>query len=283
MKNTFQIKRVELSKQEINLEEYRLRSALESDYSQIFKSSTLLVSKGKVKIIYLDLDDIGFDPTEVVEALKRIKYETSTRTGGLKTTSRIFGYAPRVPVRKDFCSATSLIQDFPKEHLVVCNYAQKVSEIYGIIQPDIYDKHKEEANKVLKDWRIHKTPFTSGIINKNNPLKYHYDTGNFKNVYSCMLGFKHNIAGGYLACPEYDCAFEIKNNSLHIFDGQNILHGVTPFKQLTEDAYRYTMVYYSLKAMWSCLPVNEEVIRIRKLKTKREFKRAEQEAFKNVK
>ena len=282
MSDQFQIKRVEVKKRDINLEDYKLRSALESDYTTLYKESTMLVVDGVVKVIYLDLDEVGFDATNIVEALKRIKYETNTRTGGLKTTSRIFGFSPRVTVRKDFCSATSLAKEAPKEHKIVTDYAKKVSQIYKEISPEIYSEHEKEASKVLKNWKIEDSPFTSGIINKNNPLKYHFDTGNFTDVYSCMLGFKHNIAGGYLACPEYDCAFEIKNNSLHIFDGQNILHGVTPFKQLTEDAFRYTIVYYSLKSMWACLPVDEEVIRIRKLKTEREFKRAEAEAFKNV-
>lgn len=277
-----QIKRLEITKREINMDEFKLRSALESDCKTLITESTLIVDNGTIKVIYLDLDDFNFDQAEIVKALKTIKYETSERSGGLKTTSRIFGYAPRVVMRKDFCSATSLINDYPKEHAIVCNYAERVSKIYEEIDPDIYTKHNDLANKVLPDWKIKGSPFTSGIINKNNPLKYHFDTGNFVDVYSCMLGFKHNIKGGYLALPQYDVMLEIKDNSVLIFDGQNILHGVTPFVQLSEDAYRYTIVYYSLKAMWACLPVNEEIIRIRNLKTKREFRRAEAKAFENV-
>lgn len=34
--------------------------------------------------------------------------------------------------------------------------------------------------------------------------------------------------------------------------------------------------------MWNCLPLTEEVARIRNVKTEREHKRAEGEAFKNV-
>jgi len=130
------------------------------------------------------------------------------------------------------------------------------------------------SDKVLKDYQIENTPFTSGIINKDNQLKYHFDTGNFKDVYSCMLGFKEDILGGYLALPEYNCAFEIEDNSLFIFDGQNILHGVTPFEKLTEKSYRYTIVYYSLKRMWQCLPINDEVVRIRNKRLEIEERRA---------
>ena len=282
MTKTLNVTKVKTTKKEISLDEFKLRSALEGDYSTLHTKSTVIVEDGIPKIIYLDLDELGFDATTIVKALKKIKYDTSERTGGLKTTSRIFGYAPRVTLRKDFCSSTSLAREMPTEHDIVCDYAAKVSEIYKDIDPETYGKHKETANKVLKDWKIKESPFTSGIINKNNPLKYHFDSGNFKDVYSCMLGFKYNVKGGYLACPQYDCAFEIKNNSVLIFDGQNILHGVTPIQYLSDDAYRYTIVYYSLRAMWSCLPINDEILRIRKIKTERETKRAERDAFKNV-
>lgn len=282
------VRYIEVKPRGINLEEYKLRSALESDYKTLYKENTALVVNGKVKVIYIDLDSCGIDFTAITKALNKIDYHTSERTAGLKTTSRVFGYQPRNTIRRDYCTATSLAHDFPKEHAIICSYAQKIEEIYKLMDIDTYNKHKDEAAKVLREWKINdpedkgeekslaedsSSIFTSGIVNKNNPLKYHFDTGNFKNVYSCMLGFKNNVAGGYLACPEYDCAFEIKNNSLHIFDGQNILHGVTPIKKLTADAFRYTLVYYSLKAMWSCLPFGAELERIRKRKTEREKRR----------
>ena len=280
--NEVQINKVEVKPKGIVLKDYVKRAALESDYSTVYTDNTLVVVDGVVRVIYLDLATFGFDPNAIIGALKQIKYETNERTNGLKTTSRIFGFAPRVTMRKDFCSASRLATEAPKQHAIIADYAKRVSEIYRSIDADVYDKHLELASKVLGDWRIEDTPFTSGIINKNNPLKYHFDTGNFEDVYSCMLGFKKDIHGGYLACPDYDCAFEIKNNSLLIFDGQNILHGVTPFRELSTDAYRYTIVYYSLKGMWSCLPLDEEIIRIRNVKSAREFKRAEADAFKDI-
>lgn len=276
------MKVLDLQPKNLDLKQYKLRTALEKDYDTLITESTVIRVNGEIKVIYKRLDEEGFDPKEITAALKRIKYAETTRTGGLKTRSRIFGFAPRVTLRKDFCSATSLIEDFPKEHTLICDYAKRISKFYEEISPEVYNEHKELSKKVLKDWTIEDTPFTSGIINKDNPLKYHYDYGNFVDVYSCMLGFKHNVAGGYLSLPDFGVALEIANNSLTIFDGQNILHGVTPIKKLSEDAFRYTVVYYSLKAMWQCLPITDELQRIRNVKTKREFKRAEKEAFANV-
>lgn len=83
--------------------------------------------------------------------------------------------------------------------------------------------------------------------------------------------------GGYLSCPEYDIGFEVEDNSVILFDGQNILHGVTPFEHLTRLSYRYSIVYYTLQQIWNCLPLNEEIIRIRKIHLKREQRRSKEE------
>ncbi len=265
------MKVIELEKKEIDIKDFKLRSAQDSDYKTLYREDTVLMSEGKIKVIYQRLD---LDSTKIVEALETIKYQEGFRSRGLKSRSRIFGYAPRLEFRQDFCHAASLAMEQPKEHQIVCDYAKQVTQIYEKIDPQMFKRHDKMSKKILKDYQIEDTPFTSGIINKNNPLKYHFDFGNFVDVYSCMLGFKKNIVGGYLSLPEYECAFEISHNSVFIFDGQNILHGVTPFEKLTEDAYRYTIVYYSLKRMWECLPISEEVIRIRNKRLGMEQRRA---------
>ena len=89
-----------------------------------------------------------------------------------------------------------------------------------------------------------------------------------------MIVFKDGVEGGHLACPEYDITLECSDNSIVMFDGQNILHGVTPIQYVRKDAYRYSVVYYSLRQMWNCLTVDEELIRIRKIRAERETKRS---------
>ena len=55
-----------------------------------------------------------------------------------------------------------------------------------------------------------------------------------------------------------------------MFDGQGIMHGVTPITYESPLSYRYSIVYYSLKQMWKCLTIDEELVRIRNKKTQRE-------------
>lgn len=275
------MKSISVSKKLIDLDQFKMRSAKEADYSTLITESTLIYEGDKLMVAYVELD---MDCRDVVKALQTIKYEKNTRTSGLVTTSRIFGFSPRNILRKDFCSATSLAKEQPGHHATIAAYAAKVGEYYEQLNPDLYNQHQHTTQQhVIGEYRIKQSPFTSGIINKNNPLKYHFDTGNFEDVWSGMLVFKQDIQGGYLSVPQYDVGFELKHNSLLMFDGQGLLHGVTPIKRMSRAAFRYSIVYYSLRQMWNCLPITDELLRIRKLRTEREEKRSQPRTKEEVK
>lgn len=257
-------------RRKVNYADYVRRSALAEDVSEIIREPCTIIEGGRIVAVYLVADDI---PESFVEVVKKVKVDRNLRTDGLKTESRIFGYSPRETIRKDFCSSTSLAAEMPQEHAMICNFGATLADYYKKCAPEIYEDHARRAEAIKQDWKIKGSPFTSGIINRNNPLKYHLDSGNLDKVYSNMVAFKHHCEGGYLAMPEFDVGFEIANKSITLFDGQDIIHGVTPFRLLSPDAYRYTLVYYSLKAMWKCEPVDEELARIRKRKTEREVNR----------
>lgn len=264
---------VKLKRKFINPQDFVKRSASTGDFSLLIKKSTIAVDADTGEIIFV-YKLLELDPAKVIRALQRIRYEVSTRTRGVKTTSRTFGYLPRNPLRRDFCSTTSLAIESPADHAAVCQYGIAISQLYSEFTPKTYEKHQQIMKaKVLDEWAIRQTPFTSGIINKNNPLKYHFDAGNFRGMYSCMVGFKKDVGGGFLALPDYDVGVEIASNSVFMFDGQEILHGVTPISRLSAQAFRYTIVYYSLQQIWKCLPLDGELARIRKIKTEREEKR----------
>ena len=89
-------------------------------------------------------------------------------------------------------------------------WGKTVAKYYQDFLPERYKSHNEQlTDKVIDEYRIEGTPFTSGIINKNNPLKYHFDSGNFKGVYSCMITVKHDTSGGNLSMPEYELGFNL--------------------------------------------------------------------------
>jgi len=141
--------RIDAYRKRINLDELRSREALEKDCSQFVNESTEVFEDGKLKIVYALLEK---KMPSLVEALKSISYESSYRSGGLPTVSRIFGYSPRSTLRKDFCASTSLSQEFPQEHAAICQGAKVVSEVYQHYNPELFIKHDElSKEKVLLD------------------------------------------------------------------------------------------------------------------------------------
>jgi len=255
-----------LKRREIDLKEYCDRRADESDCSTLITDEFKLVDEntGQVMALYCKPAQESDTFNDIFDACMKVKYVSDYRTNGLKTTSRIFGYNPRNAIRKDFCSAASLAHDAPELHQRVLRGGALAAKYYAVHNPELYEEHLNTTQeKIVEDFRLPDVPFTSGIINDNNPLCYHFDSGNFKNVWSAMIVLKHKVAGGYLAMPEYDILVEVSNHSVFYFDGQGILHGVTPIKKLAADSRRFSIVYYSLQQMWNCQPLREEIARAR--------------------
>jgi len=258
---------------EIDVRGMQKRSAKESDCSKLIAEDCTVMVNGEPKIIYIArVKHAAIERAR--NAVQRVKYSTSTRTSGLVTTSRIFGYAPRNTLRGHPCRAVSLAVDQPAEHDAICAAAQAIDQFYRQHFPAIHGHHREVATKVREQWMIPGSVFTSGIVNYNNPLQYHFDAGNFSQVCSAMLGFRRKTTGGHLACPELDIAFEIGDRSLILFDGQKLLHGVTPIHRSGTDSFRYTVVYYSLKQMWNCDTVRGEVDALRERRSATERRKA---------
>jgi hypothetical protein len=88
-----------------------------------------------------------------------------------------------------------------------------------------------------------------------------------------MFAFKKDIEGGYLSVPEIDMVFKCGSGSLTMFDGQGLIHGVTPIRKLSEFAVRYTVVYYSLQQMWNCITPKDEISRLRQSRAELEMRK----------
>ena len=266
------MKVIQVEKREIDINEFAFRDAHESDYSTLIKEPCIVKHGDKVLAVYLVLPDK--DTKSLRNVVKGVKCSPDRRSKGLIVNAVVFGYTPRKTLTRDYCSSAMMSHNDPKAHSIVCNFGKTLTKHYQKQCSEVYQQHLETTTtNVKEDWVIEDTPFTSGIINKNSALRYHFDKGNFKNVYSNMIALKHGMTGGYLSMPEYDIALEITDNSVVLFDGQKILHGVTPIHLLTPDAYRYTIVYYTLQKMWSCTTPKEELDRIKRVKTEREKRR----------
>jgi hypothetical protein len=248
-------------KRALDVSAYR-RLARESDYAELLTEPTVIVDDemGAVSLLYVRVTE---DTSALEQALRRLDIRHLTRTGGLQSYSRTFGYHPAVRVRNNFCGPASLAGEDAEAHGLLSGFAPVIARVYEQYNPSLADRHRQLARAIRPEWRLEETPFTSGIVNRDSALAYHFDGGNVEGVWSAMLGFKRHLQGGYLALPQYDIALEIGDRTLTFFDGQGLLHGVTTFAKTHPDGYRFTVVYYSLVRMWLCLPPDVEAKRAR--------------------
>lgn len=268
---------------EIDLSDFMKRRAKESDCSNFINYDCLIKVNGVPKVLYLKLNE---ETKYLLQSCKNIKYSNVERiSSGLitKGKNRTFGLRPKRLMSQfaSSCSATSLATESKVEHSILCGFVKKLIPYYEKFFNSEYIKNQIEVNKkILPEWRIGDTPFTSGIVNYNSELQYHYDIGHIPECFSIMVVLKKGMNGGGLCFPELGVNIELANNTIILMDGQELMHGVTPMRKFKSNAYRYTIVYYSLLQMWKCLPIDQEVIATRKMRAQREFRRANGEISK---
>lgn len=275
------MRRVEVSRRELDVKALKMRRPREDDHDLVLHEPVEVYDEGgQLLVVMAELT--GYE--SILGALRRVTYRDTAR--GLRRikpkdgsgkrrndVARIVGFQPRYPLRRDYCTTASLATDQPKEHSTICGWAPRVSEVFARVNPEKHTWQKElVTTKVKPCWRIADV-FTSGICNRNNALPYHLDTGNFPGAWSGMLAFSRDMKGGLLVMPEYRVAFSFEGAWLILFDGQSVLHGVSPFVRNSTLGYRYTLVYYALQQMCHCGTPAEELARIRSIKTERELAR----------
>jgi hypothetical protein len=264
---------IHTQKKLVNKSAFVKRQAAASDCKQFVTAPAKVFVDGVLAALYLDIS--AMDTVALVDAVRSVKFATADRTGGMPSSSRVFGYMPRRPMgRGDFCAAASLDRDFPQQAKTIGEFVGQLETFYAAQNPAVYAHHARQAAKILPEYSIHKL-FSSGIVNKDNPLPYHLDGGNIPGCWSLMPVFKKDIDGGHLACPEIDLCFELADHTALMFDGQRLVHGVTPFTKTAPDGYRFSVVYYTMKQLWACLPFDQEIQRARVNRTAVEARSAE--------
>jgi len=223
-------------------------------------------------LIYMPLEkDLVSKLRNAVRNVKYSKSGVTRQSTGLENNSRTFGMAPRKPFQtRESCRPTSLSYSQPEEHDVLVEVADALAAIIRELAPDVYNDDVAETQGVDKEWRISDDSlWTSGVINKTVTLPYHTDGMNF-DMWSAMPVVRRGIRGGHLHMPEFDATVECRDGWNLFFPGYRFVHGVTPIVHVTEDAYRYSVVYYCLRGMKDCFTFAVEQAEGRKRRTERE-------------
>ena len=238
----------------MNPDDFIGRYAIDSDCKNRIDFDAKIYLGGELAMVHLH--DVGFDLDPVYKHFNKFKKWTSatrtTKRSSLKSNCKTFGYQPRNPLRGQPCNPSILCKQSPEIWSMLMQISKQVSEVYKKENEKVWLSHNlTTSEKVKDDYRISGTPFTSGIVNKSSRLQYHFDSGNFPDVWSAMLGVSRGISGGDLCLPELDTRIEINNGSLTFFNGQGLLHGVSKFKRTKPCSDRYTIVWYSLERLWN--------------------------------
>jgi hypothetical protein len=229
---------------------------------------------GQPAYAYLPLGDVG----DLRAAVRGIPYSEAMRvTSGMRNRCRVFGWAPRRPVRLlENCNSTSLMRERPAEHAVLDRWAARLRDLLARIDPGLVDAGDAELSAVLPDWRLDggRSFWTSGIVNRSSQLPYHRDAFNFP-TWSAMPVVRRGMAGGHLHLPEYGATLACRDGWGVFFGGWNLVHGVTPMRPTSPDGYRYSVVYYSLRGMKDCATAAAETRRAWAKRTERERQQAQ--------
>jgi len=229
----------------------------------IVRAPTTLMEAGKpvVRITNVKV------PEEYRSACIRTKVATGTRTRGLVSTSATFGTMSR-SVFANHCRSAAMARESPSDHSALTRMASSLAEEYLAMDPDGFARYVEIAAKIPAEYHMGETPFTSGIVNKNNVLAYHLDVGNTLDGYSAMMVVRERSSGGMLVIPEYNVTLDLQDGDVSIFDGQHTWHGVTPV-ELGLGGYRTSVVYFTLRSAWRCLPWSAELAKAKALATRK--------------
>jgi hypothetical protein len=244
-----------------------------SSMIQILPNSVIEYGEGKV--VYASLDPSTMDefrkvivqaPTGSHSRLAARKINKDTRSFDLT-----FGFKPSRPVFGHSAGPTDYTYKHPKGFRKLVKLAELLEEIAIIhLGKEFVEQNFRATNKILPEYRIGKTGFTQGVINRSNQLVWHFDKGNYPDSYSIMLWALHGkISGGELLIPSLNAYAIPTDGGIFIFKGQNLIHGVAPIKKNSIGAERMSVVLYTIAAMEK---LQSQKIEFEKSKT-REFRK----------
>lgn len=197
--------------------------------------------------------------------------ETYRSASGRRNASRVFGMSPRKSFqRRESCRPTALAADQPEQHAVLVGLASILAHDLWEFAPAVAERDTATLGPVLDEWRMSESSlWTSGVVNKSSTLPYHRDGFNFP-VWSAMPVLRRGMDGGALHIAEYDLVVGCRDGWVVYFPGWELLHGVTPMRPTSRDAYRFSVVYYALKGMKDCHTYAVETAEGGKRRTARE-------------
>jgi len=248
MKKTRVLKKIEHNKKNKDL------VAPYDGTSEIIAESTLCRDESG-KLVFWYITNF-FEKINLTKYFRAVKYGKQPRNSGLITTDKVFGFSGRDAIRNFPARITSLHSSQPevgKFFLALASIIdKKMQEL-----PEYKQQQETVQKEIPLDYIIPNSIFTSGVINKNNQLSYHYDSGNLKDTISALITCRSGSeSGGIIHIPDYGIYLKNLNKSILFFNNKETLHAVTPIDKNEE---RYTAAYYTMANLRGCGTYEDEI------------------------
>jgi hypothetical protein len=150
--------------------------------------------------------------------------------------------APGVPN----CRPTSWTLKNPAIFTGVMELIFKLDEVYKYALPQEYARQMTYVTRVLQEWKISHTAFTTAYILKNCPTAIHTDDFDIPEGFGCMSTYGA-WEGNELWFPRYGWGAEYRSGDVILADVHE-LHGNFPLLQ----GDRVALVLFCRKGMAEC-------------------------------
>lgn len=109
----------------------------------------------------------------------------------------------------------------------------------------IFKEWFEIINKMQDSMMLNLPPVNDFYYFRDYAKPYHIDRIPSPGSYTAVLTLKRESYRGYLVFPDYNVGTDMQDCSLLLFNGREILHGVTPIiTNNPKDSYRISVVFY---------------------------------------
>lgn len=182
------------------------------------------------------------------------------------TQAGIIGFLDRSS-RAPFCRPSAFVEKHPQSWATLQPIFRYSNTLYETLAPCPFKNQRDAAEKVVQDWLVPDTVFSTATVNANNKTAYHYDRGDLTPGFVCMAVFRAgNFLGGHLVFPRYRIAIDLPSNSFITYNAHE-LHGNTPFRGTPGTFKRLSLVMYLRENMHRCLPADLEILRVQNRKS----------------
>lgn len=232
------------------------------DGARIINDSVAIIDQGTGQVVAVHVVNARRLASEIAESLRYVTWEdagftketTAGRLSGLAIAHNTFGFSAPVPMRRRYgCSRSQFNVRYPKAWELIQQFALVAEDTFRIHASEVHDiTARRVRDTIAAPWLIAGTPWTGGIINRTAALPYHTDKSNISSSWSAMLVCRRDVAGGLLHLADYNVYLAVPHGSITIFDGQSVVHGVTPLRITRPGGFRYSLVSYAKNEMACC-------------------------------